>query len=379
MISGLIEYQSKPQSHLRLIYQAFFLIIPFSSFAIHQYLPFPPVLLFFLLGSLVLFITTRKILATVNLIIPLVCIVYFSISQIIIGAPFDRWLGVVLAICFYMVTIAYGHNLTRAQRKTLIDKFYIFSLILLTIEATWRMTHPDLSQLQPGLLSIYQYKMRGLMYADSNVVGFHLLMMFSFLYYEEKVHGVKREYSKIVIVILLFFSFSRAAWIAAFIGWLYVRFLGDKKMLFYLINALVLAAVLTLIYDVYLKPKIQEDLSFQSKLDIVQVVLRYFERADPSELVFGIGFSNSLNTLGIYAHNFFMVYLIESGGIGLFLILLLFFQFIATTNKKALFLLIPFLISSSSNTVTFIPYFYVMMGLMYLDQREAKPIEPSGL
>jgi hypothetical protein len=101
-------------------------------------------------------------------------------------------------------------------------------------------------------------------------------------------------------------------------------------------------------------------------------VSKYLSNASFNEILFGIGFSNSSERLGIYAHNFFMVFFIESGFIGLFLIILLLIQITFATNKRALFIIIPFLITTLSSTITFMPFLYVAVGLIFLEERDKR-------
>lgn len=357
----------------KLTYFGFWLIIPFCSIAIHESLPVPPTLILFIIGSIILLVSTKiRILKIVDL--PLICVAYFLISQILIQAPFSRYMGVILAILYFVVTISFGFNLSNNERRTLIDQLFMYSIIMLLIECIWRYTHPstDFSHFEGtgDVRWIYQYKMEGLMYSDSNVVGFHVMVLFFFLLYDQEVNGVKRNKTKILLLVLLFLSISRAAWIGTAIGWIYVKFLRRKKLDFYIANLIFFSLFSIVIYIFLLQERIQSDLSFQSKLEIIDIVINYFSHATLPELTFGIGFSNTLERLGIYAHNFFMVFLIESGWIGLILMILFFLQLVIITKRKALFILIPFCISTLSNTVTFMPYFYVIMGLIYIDQHE---------
>jgi hypothetical protein len=119
----------------------------------------------------------------------------------------------------------------------------------------------------------------------------------------EEVHTQKWRKSKLILVVLLLLTFSRAAWLGAVLGWIYVRFLQQKKFSFYLLNFTALVFLASLVYIFYLREKIETDLSFQSKFEIVEIVLSHFKNATLVEWLLGIGFSNSLTVLDIYAQS----------------------------------------------------------------------------
>lgn len=354
----------------KLLYFALALIIPFCSFTSHTILIVPPTLVLFVIGSTLLFSFNEKIYISNSQIIPVIAIAYFLVTQTIIGAPIGRYMGVVFAIGYYIIVVAYAQQLMRPKLNSLISKFITYSTLLLIVECIWRITHPETEyavfEENGDPRWIYQYKFGGLMYVDSNAVAIHIIIILFFIYYMEIEHGERWTKSKIILIILLILTFSRAGWVGALLGWIYVRFLRKQKLEFYLVNFIFFSIVLTLFYKLYLQQKIESDLSFQSKLDIIQVVYKYISNASLNEIIFGIGFSNSSERLGIYAHNFFMVFFIESGIIGLFIIILLFIQLTVATNKRALFIIVPFLITTLSSTITFMPFLYVSLALIFI-------------
>ncbi len=358
----------------------FWLIIPFASFAIHNIFLIPPTLVFFGLGSLLVLLFSRYVSNTAILFLPLMTVTYFVVSQTLMGAPFVRYMGVIFAIGYFIIVLGFGGQLSIDQRFSLIDKFIKYSVVLLIVECAWRLTHPDLSyqgfEQSGDIRWIYQYKLGGLMYVDSNVVAFHLMTLFFFVLYLQHEHNVKYAKAKWILIILIALTFSRAVWIASIFGVIYVSYFRGRTLLFYFINFVGAVVLLGFVYVFYLRERIVSDLSFKSKLYIIDVVAEYLKSASAQELLFGIGFSNSLVRLDIYAHNFFMVFLIESGAIGFALIITLFLQFIFITRGKALFILVPFFISTMSNTVTFMPYFYVIIALIVLFYKD-KASNPS--
>lgn len=354
----------------KLVYFGLWLIIPFCSFTSHTIILVPPTLILFFIGSIVLTGLHPRIHISSVYSIPVVCASYFLLSQMSIGAPAGRYIGVVAAICYFIITVAFGFNLDGKSRDKLISKFIHYSTVLLIAECIWRLTHPraEYAVFDGGDDSrwIYQYKFGGLMYTDSNAVGIHIIILLFFIYYLEKEQKAAWPKIKIVLLILLVLTFSRAAWFGFIVGWIYIRYFQNKRLGFYIINLFLFIGAGLLFYRFYLQAKISSDLSYQSKFDIIGIVLNHFKDISSSELFLGIGFSNSLERMGVYAHNFFMVFLIESGIIGLFLIILLLLQFTISTKLKALYVLVPFLVTTLSSTITFMPFFYVVIALIFV-------------
>lgn len=366
----------------RMIYFGFWMIIPFSCLAIHETLLIPPTLILFLIGTSLLFTFSKSISSSLVTLIPIICVCYFTLSQILIGAPFERFMGVVLGICYFIVITLFGRELSYAQLLKLSNKYILYSTLLLTAECAWRITHPDLAQLsqaKDGLGWIYQYKFTSFMYSESNATGIHVITLLFYVLYQQVEYGYKRTKTKWVLILLLILTFSRAAIAGAAIGWLYIKYLRKSNVIFNLANLLIVSAFLFFVYQYYLKPKLEDDLSLKSKFEIADIIKNYFANASLAEWLFGIGFSNSIERLGIYAHNFEMVLLIESGLIGLTLIFFLFLSFVFATQKKALFILVPFLITTLSASIMFIPFFYVAIALIYFTENKSKNSIKLGL
>jgi hypothetical protein len=365
-----------------LVYFAFFLIIPCSSLAIHKGVLVPPTLILFLVGTIILLIFTPKVSTSWVPMLAISIVFYFLITQISVGAPFRRYIGVVASITYFIVVVSMGYKLNKNERYSLMSKFIIFATFILILECTWRLLHPDLMYKEFADSGdprwIYQYKIASFMYGDSNAVGIHIIVILFFIFYLEREKSFKWPVIKIILIVLLVLTFSRAAWAGAIIGWIYIKFLIKRGNVFYLVSLAFLLCVSFLVYRFYLYDSLKSDLSYQSKFEIIRAIQNYIAEATWPELFIGIGFSNSLKRMEVYAHSYFIIFLIESGIIGLIFMILLFLQFIVVTKKKALYVLIPFLITTLSSSITFIPFFYVVMALIYLEEKdcqfEIKPV-----
>jgi hypothetical protein len=364
-----IQYVKKTSTR----YLGLWLLIPFSNFAIHKGVPLPPALIMFLFGSMILFYSQNRAKAKSGIGIPLFIAAYFLVTQPLVGAPFSRYMSAFFAISYFVVIVLFIGKLHKDQINQLSDQFIKVAVALLVLESIWRITHPNLDYLKfadgDDARWIYMYKYASFMYADSNGTAIHIVVILFYILYLEEVHTQKWRKSKLILVVLLLLTFSRAAWLGAVLGWIYVRFLQQKKFSFYLLNFTALVFLASLVYIFYLREKIETDLSFQSKFEIVEIVLSHFKNATLVEWLLGIGFSNSLTVLDIYAHNFEMVFLIESGVIGFLLMALCFTNFIYITHRKALFIIVPFLITTLSSTIIFMPFFYVAIAMIYVKQR----------
>jgi hypothetical protein len=366
-----------------LLFLAFYLIIPCSSFVIHKGIQIPPTLLLFLIGTTILVIFFPKVSTSYIPLLAIAIVAYFLITQTLIGAPFRRYIGVLSSILYFVVVVSMGYKLNSNERNSLASNFIKFSTLMLVMECIWRLTHPDLMYKEFADAGdprwIYQYKIASFMYGDSNAVGIHIIVILFFIFYLENEKGVRWPLIKIILIVLLILTFSRAAWAGGIIGWVYFKFLLKRGIVFYLISLISILCISILVYRFYLYDHLRSDLSFQSKFEIIKATMNYISHATWLELLLGIGFSNSLQRMEVYAHSFFIIFFIESGIIGLILMILLFMQFIAATKKKALYILVPFIITTLSSSITFIPFFYVVMGMIYLEERhdqyEIKPLK----
>jgi hypothetical protein len=231
-----------------LIYIGLWFVITFCSLTSHTVVPIPPTLILFFVGTLFLICFSRKLYISNTLILPTICVFYFFTSQTIIAAPFTRYMGVIFAIAYYIIVVTFGYQTSAEKRKLLITKFITFSSVILLIECLWRLAHPNTEYTVFEQTNdprwIYQYKFGGLMYVDSNAVAIHIIIVLFFIFYMELEHRERWTKTKLLLIILLVLTFSRAGWVGAFLGWIYIRFLRKQKLEFYIVNLVAFSLIL---------------------------------------------------------------------------------------------------------------------------------------
>lgn len=351
----------------------FWLLVPFMSFISHTVLKIPPTIFLFAVSlSLLPFhvVTKGKLKSRKIIVLPLIISFYFLTTQPFLSPPFFRFIAIVCTLLYFVLIVIYAESIDNKFLWDSIQTFIKISVIMLVLDTIWRFIFPATHYDQfigVDYRWIYRYKLNGFMYGDSNGTGLHLICLLFFLYYLE--HRLKHRYKfiKIVLLILIFITFSRAAWLAVVIGILIFDLpKRNKHMAYIVLTSTILISPIVLLY---IANDIVNDGSFASKLWIFKSSVSYISTMDFNNLLFGIGFFNTINELGIYGHNFWLIFFLESGIIG-FLLMFTFFIFIyVNTKKKAAYILVPFFIASLSAITTFIPYFYGILALIYIIEK----------
>ena len=113
------------------------------------------------------------------------------------------------------------------------------------------------------------------------------------------------------------------------------------------------------------------DASFATKFHIVYATISYIQTSSLMKILFGVGLGNSINSLGIGAHNFFIVYFIETGLFGLILICTFWWILLKRSQYKIGIVLFPFLISGLSFAPIIVPYLYsIAATILVLQSRK---------
>lgn len=354
------------------------LIIPFSGFYITK-LPISPIYITFLGGATLsglLLIKTNRIKMDSTIVISFSFIMYLLFSQFAFSAPnvsaFSNF--VFSLICFIIASTA----LCKEDTITILgmsEKLVYFSLPLLIYEAYYRISHPvyfvDFAAQGREDLEFYFFKMNSVMYQDSNFVGIFIVTLFFFTFYLKQYTNKKYYVSLFLLATLVLLTLSRSSIFSlAFCLLLYpfrkLFYTHIKKVIFILICIIIL--VTPILFDI----KSIDD-SFSTKFTIFQKTIDYLSIAPLKLKLFGVGFGNAVEVLGIGAHNFFVTYLVESGLIGLIFVVILWIVIIFKTRFKAGVVIFPFLLNGMSLTSGAIPYLYSIFAvILTLESRRGR-------
>jgi hypothetical protein len=366
------------------------LLIPLASLSSRTWLPFPPTMLL-LLGAILCWIvlqmqsrhvgrsrdisqkqvdssTTLGMTANSVIIVVGAFMLYIFASQYFMGTSFFRYMGVVFSAMYLVLILDFSKDVSFDFLKNLGNKFIRYSIIILCIEAvlrfawsTWLIIHGD-----NIYWSFYQFKFYGPMYAASNMLAGHIIALLFFILWWGKTQQKSMKKEFFITLILLFLTFSRASIPAVFIGLSYYVFfknLNWKKSLWVFLTFGILGA-----FALFGLKQLIADFSFQSKFLIFDEFIDYYEVASWKNILFGLGLSEpyQMEEFTFTAHNYFLLFLSETGVFGLLFLLITFFFFVKATNGAAMVVLVPYFVQISSEGATFIPYFYVIMTLMIL-------------
>ena len=363
--------------YFSVLYLAGIHIPPFDSFGLTP----SPIYFWFIVGSF-LFVLV-KLYAPSNksdylFFLIIMMILYLILFQPLLKAQLNSLIHVIISFFFLLVTYDLFQYVPVNTLIKIVNNFINLSIAVIFIETIFRVRNLNLSQIIFSLFSFefYSYKKDSFMFGDSNSVAFIIITMILLLYYFSKLVNVKYKFRLSVLSVLLFFTFSRAAYLGFIIVFIInlVRkiFFKKSKQLLSLFDFLVFAIlVIFLTVPFAFSNAINKyfflagDPSFQSKILIPEIAMHYFWNANFFTKLFGIGLGNSVEYIGIWAHNFVITYLLETGIIGLSFILCIYYLINKITQKKfVLFFYLIFIIGFSFVPLA-MPYFYVSLMLLY--------------
>lgn len=241
--------------------------------------------------------------------------------------------NIVFGLVAFIFIAGFGGQVEKAYLLKLVRLSIWISAILLSMDTVWRFTHPavpteeQLAAYEERDTVFYLFKFSSLMFADSNTVGLAALQYIFLLLFIRKIDARPRD--KILIILLVAvvgFTFSRASVAALGVGLIFIYLKTVRSTM-----AWVAIAGMAAVAGGYLASLlIKEDLSFQSKFDILGRVIAFFSLPGHwLDKLFGIGLDQSIGVLGIAAHNIFLTYFLELGIVGL----MLFFVFLVTLMR----------------------------------------------
>ena len=253
----------------------------------------------FVLCFLTLFCNSLKSKYLISNQIFLVCASWFFL-EIFINPTGDRKTGL-----FYIVTLLsypfFDLFCKKINKKHLISYsvFYIhFVISLYFFELLIRMIRCNFtfSSFANPLFFVrlfYLYKENLIIGGgDTNFIATHLLIVFFFAFYLKRRFFLKLEKDLLLLAFLLFFTFSRASWIALIFGIIILPFIHrkarNKISEFRLLTMLaVIFVALTILLSALLY-----DGSFQTKVAIMDLTMDFLNNSSLRDLFLGLGFLN---------------------------------------------------------------------------------------
>lgn len=359
-----------------------FFIIVFSGFYLTRILSLSPIYVSYLIGTIVMisysFFTNTSFYTNKLSIIYVIYIIYLVITQIYLEANSTSLINVLFSLIYFVTTINIAFYSTNRILIQYSKYFIWFTILLLTIEALWRITHPvfflegalkDYRDME-GML-FYAYKFSSIMFMDSNFVGTYALTAFFYYYYLLRKNYTKSKVPLILLFFLIVGTLSRSAIITVFVTFLFIYFLSIKIK----IKHILLFFSIVILVSFFLIPKIMNDPSFSTKFIILNSTWEYIQKSSLLNFLFGIGFGNSYKYMELGGHNLFITHFVESGLIGLLFFLMINLSLIKRTQKYSLYLTIPLFISGMSLAGHAISYYYACLALIFvIQQNERKNI-----
>ena len=222
----------------------------------------------------------------------------------------------------------------------------------------------------------YQYKFNSIMYGTSNTTAVVALIAYaisSFLSPRFKSNGVL----KLVLIAIIFSTFSRAAYLAFIFFNIYYFAPGWLKT-FVIGSALSFVGYILVFYGS--SGFGYDDLSFASKFEIISRTLSFFDSAKYSffEFVFGIGFGRSPEFIGINTHNLLLTYALEGGLLGMAFLCNLGFVVVSRGKFGRSMFLMYLVFGLSYFPYAGTPFTFFGLGLAYIfDQVKASRCNPT--
>ena len=373
-----------------------FLLVVFSGFYLTRLVQISPIYLSFVFSFIIFligyFYGGKRQFNLLSLPV-LVNFIYLIVTQPFNHPEILTLLNVLFSLAYLILILNTAPYISQAELIHYSKIFIVFTILLLTIEAAWRLSHPiDLAQMVHNNANIkdteqlilpsnngasglnfssnkeaeknlfYTFKISSIMFQDSNFVGTYGLTSFFFYLFLLRERFVKTSIPLYILGFLILLTLSRSAIITIPLTYLLIAITKKNRSMVYMVLFLFLLLVGTL----FIFQGVANDESFLSKIRILILSSNHLSHLSFIDLMNGVGFGNTVHYLGIAAHNIFLTYLIESGIVGFTLFLIINLMFIKGTNRKSLYLTIPLFISGMSLSGHVLTFYYTCLTILYL-------------
>ncbi len=269
-----------------------------------------------------------------------------------------------LLIAPAILTLA--RSISVAVRDRLVPRIINWVLIFLVIECVSRLIFSQHIKAAAELDTsdaFYRYK-SSLFFFDSNFTGIEILCVLAIMFAYREAIGRNQW---LLTYVLLFATLSRAS-IAAGICQLVMYMLWRWRVwaFFGLMAGQTLIIVKLLNDYVSNGPQATQavDGSLSSKFFILSLMTSNYQSAGGMQKFFGVGVDNTVNLIGLFAHNIVATCVLELGIAGTLLLVIYIWIFSRKCPVSMYLLVLPMVINGFSLVSTSMPYFFVALGLL---------------
>ncbi|HBP8872855.1 TPA: O37 family O-antigen polymerase [Escherichia coli] len=360
-----------------------FVLLAFSGVYVSSWLIKPSyvavIISFFILTILTLRGVRYSFSSSIFILIA-ICVFYTIFNQFALEGELPT---IIFYSCLILIPLLVSTFKSSTSKSNILLVSYIILIIYYSFETFIRITNPDYSHLpktgDDGITStFYIYKINSIAFEDSNFISVILVVYYISLRSTALYSDIKVKYSlglNIGLLTLILLTFSRSAYIGVLIFECMVLFFFKPDVNMKLRGLLVsIILVGGGICAHFIIEKIVSDPSFISKFYIVDLTVKYLSHASTLDILFGIGFGNAINVLGMGAHNIFIAIFIENGLIGTLLYLYILIM-LSIRYKLTMLLIIPISIMGLSFSQIAMPYFYVVIAwLIFVNEDRCEKI-----
>lgn len=354
-----------------LVYYCLYFLICFSTFFLTKLMPISPIYFAILLSSILFFFyTTRRYndcrASKATLLIGFLSFLYSGYIIIIsyaYGCDIKQPILSALGVCLYVLTNIMLPITTWPEVKRVFSSLINIALIVFVAECSYRISHPAILAWDYDKSDFfYMFKYNSIMFHDSNEVGFAILIILCLsMYLRDRFDFRISPIKKMLFVIVLLLTFSRAAILAYFTTQFYFHVYRSSRIKVVGRGIILSIFIVAILYFASLL--INTDTSFRSKFEIWNRFFIYFKKMNICQFIFGNGYGKSSEVLGIYAHAHILIQFVEFGQIGISLFFLLLFA-IYNTSRKTLYVILPYVVAGISYAPIVIPYFFIALGII---------------
>jgi len=340
------------------------ILLTFSSFFLYGFLGssfFQPIYLGLMLTVFYILMSLKYTKISSSMIIYILIglsFLYLFFIQDIRGNLADGYLKglarIYIPMLYFPLTVHLLKNKGKSVLLKIINIFIKVSIIIYFIDFFYRFTSVGYISFQ----NFYVYKYNSIFYPDSNFSAVIILGFIFFLRSLEHIYKINYTKEKIILLVLLFFTFSRAA----IVSYIFLYFFKLKKYSF-LEKLVLIILLLILSYCIWLF--FSDDSSLITKFEIIDFSLKVmFENVN--NFLFGIGSGNLKNIFIRESHNLIGL-AAELGFIGIIIYVFNLWYIYKKIGIYFIYIFLPILISGFSLfPITYLSPVYIMFAFIFL-------------